>query len=467
MDSVSWREHFPASTSTFDHDRVLVNLENPRPRLLRDSNNYIDVANSISPADPTSRTNLPGNGTIGQKDNPIARTEAKLPIAPWLTKISHQSSYNRADDFEDINTIALIAATPNPKKPTTTNHDHRPAIKGFKTLLPARPIDAVTSSSRDTAMTNHDRASSSLYPRHIVSNTKPKTLQPTLDTIDNRSHRLHCQPKRTNQAGTRSVTVSSPTTMTSSSSVMCPDCGRCRCKDCRQPRQLPSTYLCSGRRCLCSVDSCVDWVSCAWCLKAYDYHSRRNKDGKGSADGREQWRNSNKHHRWLRWTCAALACLFLPCLWCYVPLKACATAASYCYGRCHDNACRCSKKNSHVRSRSNSPLTRRRAHQQRPAVRSSSMGPLQQHSVNATPSALMRGGRYEHLERRLLIKSFSTGSDDRSRIVVAENLSKKDLKITQNQKASKLISNFPSVNNDGRRAHENLYLRDIVLRPTS
>jgi hypothetical protein len=43
---------------------------------------------------------------------------------------------------------------------------------------------------------------------------------------------------------------------TSSDSIICGGCGRCRCAACRSPRPLPSTWLCDNS-CLLSPESVV------------------------------------------------------------------------------------------------------------------------------------------------------------------------------------------------------------------
>ena len=57
----------------------------------------------------------------------------------------------------------------------------------------------------------------------------------------------------------------------SSPSIICGECGRCRCDACRSARPLPSTWLCDNG-CLCSAETAVDTLSCMCCVKAGLYH---------------------------------------------------------------------------------------------------------------------------------------------------------------------------------------------------
>ncbi len=66
-----------------------------------------------------------------------------------------------------------------------------------------------------------------------------------------------------------SSNLSSPTP--SSDSIICGECGKCRCASCRSARPLPKAWICDNK-CLCSVESCVDTLSCMCCVKAGLYH---------------------------------------------------------------------------------------------------------------------------------------------------------------------------------------------------
>lgn len=121
-------------------------------------------------------------------------------------------------------------------------------------------------------------------------------------------------------------------------SIICRECGRCRCEACRRPRPMPSLWLCHDF-CLCSAESCVDYGSCLCCVKGLMYHcASRDGDDDTCAD---QPCSCGPERRVGRWLCLGLTSLLLPCLCCYWPLRGLASAAEACYGHCTDRGCRC------------------------------------------------------------------------------------------------------------------------------
>jgi len=126
-------------------------------------------------------------------------------------------------------------------------------------------------------------------------------------------------------------------------SIICGDCGRCRCEACRSPRPLPSSWLCDNG-CLCSLESVVDTLSCMCCVKGGLYHC-----GEGltrDPDTRDEtWIDKpcscapNKW--WLRWSCLLCLSVPLPCLLCYPVLKGAAAATEKCYQAATAQGCRC------------------------------------------------------------------------------------------------------------------------------
>lgn len=127
-------------------------------------------------------------------------------------------------------------------------------------------------------------------------------------------------------------------------SIICRECGKCRCDACRQPRPMPSLWLCNNF-CYCSVESCVDYASCLCCVKGLMYHcATRDGDDDTCADDP----CSCGPHRLIgRWACLGFTSLLLPCLCCYWPLKGVAAACESCYARCTTRGCRCETSRHH------------------------------------------------------------------------------------------------------------------------
>lgn len=116
----------------------------------------------------------------------------------------------------------------------------------------------------------------------------------------------------------------------------CEDCGRCRCPECSRPRALPSCWMC-GRRCMCSVQSAVEYGTCVCCVKGLFYHCSSD-DEDTCAD---KPFSCTQPHCCVRWATASLLSLCFPCLLCYLPAKGCVAACQCCYDRVTRPGCRC------------------------------------------------------------------------------------------------------------------------------
>lgn len=124
-------------------------------------------------------------------------------------------------------------------------------------------------------------------------------------------------------------------------SIICSECGNCRCLKCQQPRPLPECWLCNNKY-LCSADTIIDYASCLCCVKGLFYHCSESDGGASCADNPC---NCGPDKRTARWSClAALSCV-LPCLWFYWPLQCGKKAVETCYARHSRQGCRCRPKN--------------------------------------------------------------------------------------------------------------------------
>lgn len=154
-------------------------------------------------------------------------------------------------------------------------------------------------------------------------------------------------------------------------SIMCDDCGRCRCESCREPPPLPSRWVCDNS-CLCSPESVIDYASCLCCVKGVFYHCadgvslhNRSKGSKsmtsssssssssaaaiaGGDESNELGSNCADEpcsctgsRKTLRWTFMGAMALFLPCLLCYWPLRGCLCVCEACYAKHASQGCRC------------------------------------------------------------------------------------------------------------------------------
>ncbi|NP_001082238.1 sprouty RTK signaling antagonist 2 S homeolog isoform X1 [Xenopus laevis] len=123
-------------------------------------------------------------------------------------------------------------------------------------------------------------------------------------------------------------------------SLMCEDCGKCKCQECTYPRTLPSCWICD-KQCLCSAQEVVDYGTCACCVKCLFYHCS-NDDEDNCADNPC---SCSQSHCCTRWSAIGVMALFLPCLWCYLPAKGCLKLCQGCYDRVNRPGCQCKRSN--------------------------------------------------------------------------------------------------------------------------
>ncbi|XP_014664609.1 PREDICTED: protein sprouty-like [Priapulus caudatus] len=122
--------------------------------------------------------------------------------------------------------------------------------------------------------------------------------------------------------------------------IICPECGKCRCALCTNPRPLPEKWLC-GNKCLCSATQAVDYCTCMKCVKAGFYLCAGDESDSGSESVDEPCSCAPEQRGCARWTCLAALSLALPCLLCYWPLRACTRLAEHCYNCYHGSGCHC------------------------------------------------------------------------------------------------------------------------------
>ncbi|XP_034246836.1 protein sprouty homolog 2, partial [Thrips palmi] len=131
------------------------------------------------------------------------------------------------------------------------------------------------------------------------------------------------------------------------SSILCAECGRCRCAACQEPRPLPSRWLCEDT-CFCSAETTLDYATCLCCVKGLFYHCGDEAgvwcaDDPCSCAGAAASSGAGSR-RCARWSCLALASVVLPCLLCYWPLRGVVRATELCYARYCDDGCRCERR---------------------------------------------------------------------------------------------------------------------------
>ena len=139
-----------------------------------------------------------------------------------------------------------------------------------------------------------------------------------------------------------------------SDSIICRECGKCRCEACRAPRKLPEYWLC-GNACVCSSETVVDTISCMCCVKTMFYHCGKDcyldePTVEDSTNAFDRPCSCSGEHACARWSFMGVLGMMLPCLWCYLPLKGCAKVTQSIYQKCTATGCRCEDSTQHLDS---------------------------------------------------------------------------------------------------------------------
>ncbi|KAK3092532.1 hypothetical protein FSP39_004061 [Pinctada imbricata] len=106
-----------------------------------------------------------------------------------------------------------------------------------------------------------------------------------------------------------------------------------RCKHCHEMFSHEDNFRGSCEDAPDGVEKCIEYVTCVCCMRGLIYHCMSDPDGDyGHPCKCDPSDNSNCK----KWTALTILSLFVPCLWCYLPLMAChkcGVACSCCGGR--------------------------------------------------------------------------------------------------------------------------------------
>jgi protein sprouty homolog 2 len=215
---------------------------------------------------------------------------------------------------------------------------------------------------------NNNNNSKIILPNRTIStlqrpNVLPITKQPsfrntTLSKKDAGLHPFsHCPEDSTVQNATNNNDLMSSAS-DPANSIMCPQCNRCMCKECQQPRQLPSKWICDDN-CLCSAETIIDYASCLCCVKALFYHCSKDHDHELDSESEtircaEDPCSCVPYKRSSRWGCLSVLSVLLPCLCCYWPMRGCVSLCAKCYAKHRRHGCRCNNNKSSPSSAINS-----------------------------------------------------------------------------------------------------------------
>jgi sprouty-related EVH1 domain-containing protein len=95
---------------------------------------------------------------------------------------------------------------------------------------------------------------------------------------------------------------------------------KARCKHCHEMFSRQDNHRGSCEEAPDNVEKCIEIVTCVWCAKGLIYHCMSDADGEY---GHPCICDSSDESNCKKWTVLSVLSLFVPCLWCYWPLKAC------------------------------------------------------------------------------------------------------------------------------------------------
>lgn len=124
-------------------------------------------------------------------------------------------------------------------------------------------------------------------------------------------------------------------------SIICNVCHKCRCEECRMPRDLPKTWICD-QKCEVSADKLVEYCTCLCCVQCvFQFMFTEQEDDLYLVD--RPCACFSEGHCCKRWTVMGLMSLCLPGLCCYPCLKGCVKCMNKCYNKCTNNGCQCNR----------------------------------------------------------------------------------------------------------------------------
>lgn len=130
-----------------------------------------------------------------------------------------------------------------------------------------------------------------------------------------------------------------------SESIICHKCGKCKCQQCTQRRELPSRWICNNKF-NCSATEIVETCTCLCMVRGIFYHCCKNNEGDCGDDcvSDDPCACCERPSCCKRWSCLGLLTLCLPCLACYWPMRCGVCACTTCYNLCTRRGCHCSSK---------------------------------------------------------------------------------------------------------------------------
>ena len=140
-----------------------------------------------------------------------------------------------------------------------------------------------------------------------------------------------------------------PLEVADNNSIICDQCGKCRCGACTNPRELPAKWLC-GDKVKLSPETTIECCTCMCCVRALFYHCSKDDQDSDYECVADPCAGCDRPHCCKRWTCILTMSMCLPCLCLYWPARGCLKLCKVCYNKCRKKGCTCGEKTKSSRS---------------------------------------------------------------------------------------------------------------------
>lgn len=246
------------------------------------------------------------------------------------------------NEYVDNPTAQAVPAIPPRSRGTTShalvNHNHMDILH---TIVPRPETRSLLESSERTA------------PLSALSQPSPIFRQPTSASVTT-THTTKVPNLDSRTSSQKDDVLSKDLTEharqhSDNDSIICRRCGKCKCHQCTQHRELPHRWIC-GNKVRCGAMDMVEYCTCVCGVKALVYHCMYDGESDSGGDD-DPCGCCEQAHCCKRWTLMGLLSVCFPCLCCYWPLRCGVAACTACYNRCTRRGCHCRKDKSQNMSR--------------------------------------------------------------------------------------------------------------------
>ncbi|CAH0560683.1 unnamed protein product [Brassicogethes aeneus] len=285
---------------------------------------------------------------------PVPLTAPLAPLRPPINISSSTLSTSTTQQQQQA-AAAVSLVQPRPENERTTNEYVETPFRSAEMCLPPAPPHPPRNHRLGGRLPIHPTHHHLPPPAQPPSHRTTITKQPTLVSRSDGLHHPVLPPVSSfvkdplggggggSVGGQLEQLGSNECQVQRRASIVCSECGRCRCDSCQRPRPLPQRWVCGDAGCLLSADTVIDYASCLCCVKGLFYHCSESSEG-GLESCADEPCGCHGDKRMARWTCLTTLSCVLPCLLLYWPLRGAKRLVEHCYARHSRSGCRCSHR---------------------------------------------------------------------------------------------------------------------------